>query len=104
MTRMRPSENPMPERNRVGPKPNSDPVPMMVERTPPRAMNAPATTPSTNVVTAGARAFATPRVSTSSAISRGEKVSMPDMGWGLSPTALAPFMVCLLCALAIDDG
>src|SRR6266545_7231510 len=35
MTRMSPSENPMPERNRVGPKPNSDPVPMMVERTPP---------------------------------------------------------------------
>jgi hypothetical protein len=26
MTRMSPSENPMPERNRVGPKPNSDPV------------------------------------------------------------------------------
>ena len=61
----------------------------VVDSTAPSAMNAPATTPSTNVVNAGAFAFATPRVSTRPAISPGEKASWPVIGWGVAPLTCA---------------
>ena len=84
-TRINPSENATPASHLVGPKPSEDPVATVVESTAPSAMNAPATTPSTNVVNVGAFAFATPRVSTRPAISFGEKASCPVIGWGAVP-------------------
>jgi hypothetical protein len=78
--RIRPSEKPTPASKRVGPKPNSDPVPIVIAKTPPSAMKAPATTPSTKVVTTGAVALATPRVYTRKATSAGDWASWPVIG------------------------
>jgi len=64
-----------PASQRVGPYPNSEPVPIVIARTAPSAMNAPATRPNTKVVRTGAVALATPRVSTNAATSGGEKAS-----------------------------
>ena len=70
-TRINPSEKPIPASHLVGPYPRPESVEIVVASTAPSPMNAPASTPRTNSVTAGAFAFVTPFVSTSEAISDG---------------------------------
>jgi hypothetical protein len=62
-----PRENANPASIRPGPNPKELPVRASVENMAPNAMNAPASTPSARVGTAGRVAFLTPICSTSSA-------------------------------------
>src|SRR5262249_53721224 len=75
-TRIRPSENVNPVSSRATPYGMAlPPAPVVVANAAPSAMNAPASTASTNVVTTPAPAFATPTRSAFTAISGGGRAS-----------------------------
>ena len=75
-TRIRPRLKERPPSRRAGPKPRSLPVITTRNRKAPSEMKAPASTESTNRVSASVRAFATPARATSCAISRGAWASV----------------------------
>jgi hypothetical protein len=86
-TRIRPSENARPPRMRAGPNGSGSPVDVvaMVERTAPNAMNAPASTPRTNVRTKGIAAFAAPTSSAFASMAGGSRASSDGGGGDSGP-------------------
>src|SRR6516164_664779 len=91
-TRIRPSENTKPARSRTTPKGTDPAVPAttVLENTAPSAMNAPASTASTNTLAASMPAFLTPIASAFAAISAGssESICTRPSGAGASMSIL----------------
>src|SRR5262249_9529073 len=82
-TSTRPSEKTSPADNRTSPYGIAPEVPAVtvVEKTAPRAMNAPANTPSTNILVGSMLAFLTPISSALTAISAGNNESSWNLSW-----------------------